>query len=137
MPKGGKRTKIDVTEDLIKRIADLAVDNMSGMKMAEELKLSRGAIKTIMRKPEYQDEVRAIIRTRMSSLAGLMVQVLEEQLREGSLEAVKLGLKALGAVEADTSQGSGQVQGITVIMPGAGKPEKEVDSVSYTVPEGE
>ncbi len=127
---GGFRKPVPYTEELIQKIADLAVKGNNVKEISTELKMSYPIVRKFMRSPEYQGEIRNALRQKISQLSGLMVKVLEAQLHEGNLEAVKLGLKVLGAVDSDPVVANQANQGITVILPGAQKPEKVIDVVS-------
>jgi orotate phosphoribosyltransferase-like protein len=134
--RGGFKAPIPYTEELIQKIADLAVKGNNVKDISTELKMSYPTVRKFMRSPEYQGEIRNALRQKISQLSGLMVKVLEAQLHEGNLEAVKLGLKVLGAIDADPVVANQANQGITVIMPGAQKPEVVIDA-SYDLPKGE
>lgn len=115
--KKTKEEKIERDDLLIQKIAALAADNSNIVQIAAETKLSRPFIYKVMRSPKYQEEIRSIVRQKVSKLANLMVEALEKQLKEGNIEAIKVGLKALGAISNEALPEIDKSQNITVVMP--------------------
>ena len=66
------------------------------------------------------------VRRKLADMTELAMQVIEDQLKEGNLEAVKIYFKGLG-IDTVEKKDPNQAQSITVILPGK-QPEKEVKS---------
>lgn len=133
--RGGKREKIEFTDELVQKVANLAAQNNNALDISKEMKLSYPFIRKLMRSPEYQGEVKNALKARLSQFVGLTCKVIEDQLREGNLDAAKIILKTYSLLDPEPMQAQKQETGITVIMPSGVFPQKEEKIVSAEVSE--
>lgn len=125
--RGGKREKIEFTDELVQKVADLASKNNSASEISKETKLSYPIVRRLMKSPEYQAEIKNALRQRLSHLVGLTVKVIQDKLEEGDLDAAKIVLKVHGALEQEPIAAAKADSQLVVVMPGAQAPiTKEV-----------
>jgi hypothetical protein len=129
--RGGAREKIEVTTELAKEVAQAIIDGETLNSVIKAVNLSAPTVKKIMRSPEFTEQIKGIVRNRVARLADKMVAVLEQQLNEGSLDAVKVGFKVLSVLDPEPVQTGSQT--LTVVLPGASQPQKEVISTQFEV----
>lgn len=122
---GGKREKIEFTDELVQKVCDLASKNMTTKDISQELKISYPIVRKLMKSPEYQGEVKNAIRRKNAFLVGLAMKALEEQLRDGNLDAVKVVFKVAGALEQEQATAAKADSQLVVVMPGAQAPVKQ------------
>lgn len=135
--RGGKQ-KIEFTEELVQRVLDLAIKNNSAMDISKETKISYPIVRKLMRSTEYQGAVRAAMRQKLSQFIGLTAKVIEDQLKEGNLEAAKIVLKTYSLLDPEPITAQKVDTGITVIVPpGVFSPQKEIKNVDVEVSQGE
>jgi hypothetical protein len=123
----GPRGKIEFTEELVSRIADLAVKDNSAVDISKETKLSYPIVRKIMRSPEFQEACRGIALQNFSMRLGKAMAVVDRQLAEGNLDAAKLVFKAAGVAELEKQEKVKTEQQLVVVLPGASQP-KEITS---------
>lgn len=138
---GGKREPIVVDELLTRQMASMLLTDTPLGDIAKQLNISYTSASKLSKRSDVRDMLKeageqsltaakALIRKRASALAELAIDVLKEKLlTDRDLEAVKVTLKVLGALEPEQQQSTGATS-IQVIMPSS-KPEPktiEVDS---------
>lgn len=136
---GGKREKLVIDELLTRQVASLLASGANNTQIANELQISATMVRKISAMPETKAMLKevgesalagakALIRQRTAKLAEKIVDVIEAQLAEGNLDAVKIGLKVLGF--SDQEQVVQGAQNLTVVLPGASasRPAIEVES---------
>jgi coenzyme F420-reducing hydrogenase beta subunit len=133
--RGGKREKVEFTDELIQRVADFAAKGNNAMDVSKEMKLSYPLIRKMMRTPMYQEEIRRATIQQLSSLMGLATKVVKQQLEEGNLDAVKIVYKAFNLLDPEPVQAQKQDTGITIVLPQGMNPVHEVINVSNQVSE--
>ena len=133
--RGGKREKIEFTDELIQRVADFAAKGNNAMDVSKEMKLSYPLIRKMMRTPMYQEEIRRATIQQLSSLMGLATKVVKQQLEEGNLDAVKIVYKAFNLLDPEPVQAQKQDTGITIVLPQGMNQLNEVIDVSNQVSE--
>lgn len=126
------RPKHLITQELRSRVAISFANGLSRRRAAEELSITTFMYDKVLREEETQALIKELehtsisaaktqIRLSISQLADKLMSVINMQLDEGNLEAVKIALKVIG-FEQDSLKGNENTQ-LTVIMPGAEIPK--------------
>ena len=135
---GPRREKVIVDELLTRQIASMLASGSTAYVIAQELDLARTTVARIANSNATRALVKEIgessvaaakaqIRMETAGLVKKIMAVIHQQLDEGNLDAVKVGLKVLGF--NDQEQIAPGVQTLNVIMPGADQPRTiEVES---------
>ena len=115
-----------VTPDMMGQAASMLVMGKTITEVSKELQVSFYQAKKIANLPETKGMIEEIKRTtlatikeeikvRTAQLADKVMRVIEQQLEEGNLDAVKVSLKILGFQDAEPPQSG--TQNLTVVMP--------------------
>lgn len=125
---GGKREPLVVDELLTRQMASLLLTDTPMSEIATQLNLSYTSASKLAKRADVRDMLKeageqslaaakSLVRKRASELANLAIDVLKEKLEEDrDLEAVKVTLKVLGALEPETQTAPGATA-IQVILP--------------------
>lgn len=139
--KGVKGFQIKPIDPALRgRVATLKALGKTNDQIIEETGLSKFVVQKVLRSPESQALIKAVdetfinsqlmlLKTELARLINKAVKVIEKNLDENNLEAVKVLFKGVGA-EAKVESGESN-QNITVIMPGV-KTEKIVEVTDET-----
>ena len=129
--RGGLQEKLEITPEIAKMVAGLHLDGQNTNEIIKAVKLSYPSVRRIMASPEFTAEIKAVVRNRVARLADKMVSVLEAQLAEGNLDAVKVGFKVLSVLDPEPEARGESV--VNVILPGAAPAPKDV--IAEVVPD--
>ncbi len=129
---GGSREKVVVDELMTRQVASLLATGATSVKIAQDLGVSRNVVARIAGMDSTRALVKEIgdsaiagakaeIRLATAGMVRKIMDVINQNLDEGNLDAVKVGLKILGFQDNEpVNQGAATLQ---VIMPGAAVPE--------------
>ena len=123
----GKTPSVIIDETIIKQVAASAVLGSSVNQMATELGISRFQVRKVMNMPEFKaimqdlgndsiNTAKQAIRAKTADMAAEVTRVLMEQLKENSLEAVKIALRIMGFDNEERQVADTQ---INVVLPGS------------------
>ncbi len=130
---GEKRVKIDLEPEVIRQIATRKALGGSLREIEAEFGFSRPVVNRALCTDMAKSVIKGLIddavasavvsiRRRLSDMNELAMNVMEQNLKEGNIEALKLYFKGLG-LEKTENEGAKQQQAIQVILPGSMKPE--------------
>lgn len=132
-----------VPQELIKetqsqQVAGLVLINVPEYKIAEQLGLSRYAVKKILKSQDFKEVMQELgqrsteialncFKAKMEELEPLAFAALKQNLLEGKLEAVKVWGDFVGV--KDKQDGGAGNGGVTVVMPnfGQAKPDDAIE----------
>ncbi len=121
-------------QSIIDRIVSRTYRKRSARDIADELKLDYDKVKKLMRTSEYKQAIKDELKTKISALAPLVIDALEANLKEGNIKAVEQWGKLIGAYDQPNQKE--KAPGLTIVLPGAQSPFKDVKSeVVNEVPE--
>jgi hypothetical protein len=128
------QTLTDITDEhYAKEIALRLATNVPILQISKDLGISRNKVNRIAKldvckkylselTSQSFEDAKKVIQKRSIALADVTMDTLEQQLKEGSMDAVKTNLKLLGFLK-DEEKPQGDTS-ITVVMPGQSQPIK-------------
>lgn len=133
-----------IDEVVTKQVAALVLTGATTREVAEQLGLGISQVRKIQNSTKFKEVLSAVgdaavmeakqaIRAETSRMARKIIKVINEQLDEGNLEAVKIGLKVLGLDQVEEKQ-QGDTN-ISVVLPGTVTKDIEVEYASADVSE--
>lgn len=137
-------TTDDLKELQMKQIIALSLENVPEYKIAEQLKLSRYAVKKIRNSEEFKTELKRIgdeavatakeqFKAGLNEMAPLALKALKHNLEENKIEAVRVFVETVGLKEKEKSQDHGPIQ---ILLPGT-TVENVIPTESKELPDGE
>jgi adenine specific DNA methylase Mod len=122
-----------IQQTLVKQIAALKLQGVSGNDIAKQLKLSRYAVQKTINSDEFKAELKQLadravegallaFKSKIESLEPLAYAALKSNLQEGQLEAVKVWARFVGMDDKREEKADNQIQ---IILPG----QQEVKTV--------
>lgn len=122
----------------VKQVASMFATGATKTDIVNTLGVTRVQLGRIMLREDFKsalqsigdkavEDARAIIRAQTMDLAVEVKRVLQEQLRENSLEAVKISLRVMGFDQQQEQKSNTNIQ---VVLPGA--VAKEVEAIDVT-----
>lgn len=133
------KSKIEITPELTRQLAMRRAVGASVRELEKEFELSRFLINKTLNTDMAKAIIKGLIddavtgavitvRRRLADMTDLAMNVIEQNLKEGSLEAVKIYFKGIG-MDGMEKPDNAQQQTIQVILPGHQQPKDiEVES---------
>ena len=133
---GELRTKIEVTPEITRQIATRKAIGATLRELEAEFGYSRPVINRVLASDVAKAIIKEVvdsavtgavsaIKRELADMSDLALAALRDNLKEGSMEAVKTYFKALG-MEGQATEAPEKSQQMVIVMPGA-KPPKDIE----------
>lgn len=134
-PKRKSYEKIYIDEIFVRQLASNLVLGKTTQEIAKDMNIAWDTVKRLSNRADVKALVKEIgessvsaakaaIKLEVSRMVKKIIDVIHKNLDEGNLEAVKIGLKVVGALEPEPIQN--QASQINVILPGDKPAPREV-----------